>query len=342
MNNRFWGVTIYSGILQYHHKEMEIMQENRPDAIEFSYIFVGDGSKLWHKFYNFPKFGITYKFMNLGSPTILGYSHSIYPFVTFPLYSPFKKINFGLHVGPGLSYATKIYHRTENFKNSAISSHLNAYINLGLKANFSISKKLTIGAGFHLVHYSNGTFKKPNSGLNYSLVSLGLVYAHKNDNLQYDASYSFTDKKNRILLVGTGSYKEIKGAGGPKYGVGSFSFEYSRPIKKLWRYGVSMDVMYDKSNAFTLDYESVPWTSEWQLLKTGLTLNTEVILNKLSAVFYFGGYIYNISENSDNGPVYQRIGLRYRVIDRMWLHLALKTHWGSADYVELGAAFKIL
>ncbi|PKP36355.1 MAG: hypothetical protein CVT98_08160 [Bacteroidetes bacterium HGW-Bacteroidetes-15] len=341
-NNRFIGVNYYSGILKFHHKEMEIMQENRASAFELSYVFVGNGNKLWHTYYKQPKFGLVYKFMDLGSYRILGYSHSIYPFINFPIYSPSKNIQFGLFVGPGLSYVTKIYHRTENFKNSAISSHLNAYINLGATISYKISNSIEIDGGFHMVHFSNGTFKKPNSGLNYSLLSVGLSYATGNAKLENGSNYSFLDKNSRLLLVGVGSYKEVKGAGGPKYGVGSFSVEYSRKIKPLWWYGFSWDLMYDGSNGFILERERVPWDNNWQLLKSGFTLNTEIILDRLSAVFHFGGYIYNKNEPDNNGVVYQRIGLRYRTLDKMWLHLALKTHWGSADYVELGIAYKIL
>lgn len=342
VNVHNFSVRFYSGILKYHHKEMEIMQDKRASAVEFSFAMSGSGKKLWHSFYNYPTFGLSYKFMDLGNSSILGYSHSVYPFINLPILSHSNKLQIGLFVAPGMSYITKIYHRTDNFKNSAISSHFNAYINLGSKLSYKISKKLTIEAGAHLAHFSNGTFKKPNSGLNYTLFSLGFSYLNKSSKLYSDTLYSFPIEKNRILIAGVGSYKEVKGAGGPKYWVGSLSVEYSRPIETLWRYGFSWDLMYDDSNGFILDTERVPWNSTWETFKSGVTLNTELILDRLSAVFYFGGYIYNKNRPNNNGLMYQRIGLRYRISDYLWFHFALKTHWGSADYVEFGIAYKIL
>lgn len=341
-NDHRLKIHFYSGILQYHHKQMEIMLDQRSKAVEFSYALSGDGKKLWHTFYNFPEYGLSYNFMDLGSRSILGYSHAIYPFITFPLLNQSKRFQIGLHVGPGISYVTKVYDRTENFKNSAISSHFNAFINLGSKISYKISRRATLEASTNLIHLSNGTFKKPNSGLNYTFFSLGFSYLNKSYPKFNELLYSFSDEKNRILLTGVGSYKEVKGAGGPKYWVGSFSVEYSRPIKKLWRYGFSWDLMYDDSNGYILYTEQVPWESKWETFKSGITLNTEIILDKLSAVFHFGGYVFNKNNPDNNGTIYQRLGLRYRTSNKVWFHLALKTHWGSADYVEFGLAYKIL
>ncbi|MFO8021244.1 MAG: acyloxyacyl hydrolase [Perlabentimonas sp.] len=335
------AINVYSGILQHHHKEMEILRQKKVFAVEISHIFTGNGSKLWHSFYGFPEFGVSYKFLDLGSPDILGYAHCLYPFVNFPIQTPLQKWNFTFKVGPGLGYVTKIYNRTNNFKNSAISTHLNAYINFGLIAAYRFNSNLTFHAGINLSHFSNGTAKKPNSGLNYTLFNIGGKYSYETNATNNRNGYSFSDKKNRILIVGTSSNKEIKGAGGPKYRVNSFSLEYSRPLRALVRYGLSIDFMDDKSNEFVLNYEAVEWGNETDLLKIGTAATAEIILNRVSAVFYFGGYVYNKARDSNDGFVYQRLGLRYRFSNRFYGHLALKTHWGSADYVELGGAIKL-
>lgn len=335
-----FGLKVHTGVFQYHHKEMELLRSNPATAIEVLYILKGNGEKSWHKFYGYPKYGVSYFFMDLGNREILGYSHSIYPFIEFPIYSPIKNLNLGLIVGSGLGYITKTYHRTQNFKNTAISSHFNAFINLGATLNYSLNNRVSLNANFNLIHFSNGSYKKPNSGLNYTLMSAGASYTLNSLKTFKSTEYPFKNETHRIMLLGIASQKEVKGAGGPKYFVGSLSVEYSYPIKRLWRAGLTCDFMFDTSNKFILNYQHVDWETPWQAAKGGIAINSELILNRLSAVFAFGGYVYNL--NSNNGKVYQRVGLRYRPTNRFFLHLALKTHWNIADYLEFGIGFKIL
>lgn len=335
-----FGVKVHSGVLQYHHKEMALLRSKPSMAIELSYTIKSNGTRQWHKFYSYPEYGFGYIFMDLGNPEILGYSHAIYPFINLPIYSPSQRLKLGLYIGSGLGYITKTYHRTNNFKNTAISSHLNAFINLGTTLSYSLNKNFDISSSVNLMHYSNGTYKKPNSGLNYSFFSVGANYC-----LPYQPKISkkpniFPTEKHRLLALFIATQKEVKGAGGPKYPVAALYLEYSYPLKALWRFGVSADFMYDTSNKFILDYQGVEWNNPWQIAKGGLMLNTEFILDRLSAIFAFGTYVYNL--DSQNGIVYQRLGLRYRASNRIFLNVSLKTHWTIADYLELGIGFKLM
>ena len=333
------GVNLISGVLMYHHKEMMVLLEKPVNAIELSWILVGTGNNLWHREYHYPEYGLSYVLLDLGSPSILGYSHGLQPFINFPI-SPFnRRLSAGFRVGSGLTYITKTYHRTDNFKNSAISTHINALISFNLEGRYALTNSLTLRAGFQLTHISNGTYKKPNSSLNYTTASCGLTYCYSHQNISNRLFHSFTDKPNRIQVFGYGSIKEVKGAGGPKYRVAALSAEYSRPITTLWRYGVALDVMYDESSAFIMEYKEIPYDTKWQTVSSGATFNTEISLDRLSAVAHFGTYFKNPSR--EGGAVYQRVGLRYRLNNYVWMHLALKTHWGSADYIEYGLGYKI-
>ena len=116
--------------------------------------------------------------------------------------------------------------------------------------------------------------------------------------------------------------------------------EYSRPFNQLNRCGVSLDFMYDESMWFLMESFQNPASNEWDILRVGTTVNYEIIIERLSAGFYFGAYLHNVGDV--RGYVYQRLGLRYRLMERLWAHMMLKTHWGKADYLECGLAFKII
>lgn len=339
--NKSISANLIAGYLQYHYDEMAILRDGPAVGFEVAAKKSADGSMLWHKFYGFPEYGITYSFFDLGNRKALGYAHCLSPFINMPIIN-FNKFHFGLLISTGISYNTKIYSALNNPQNIAISSPLNAYVNLGISVKYSINEFWALESSFRLTHFSNGTFKKPNSGLNYTLFSVGINYSYPQSvRLTESNKYSFTDNVNRFLIAGYGSFKEIKDPGGARYGVGAFSFEFSRPIKTLWRYGFSWDIMYDHSHKTILELENVNWDSKWQLYKSGVTFNTEFILNRLSAVFYFGGYLYNKSSSINNEYLYQRIGLRHRLSNQVWFNLSLKTHWNIADYVEMGVAIKI-
>jgi hypothetical protein len=334
-----YGLSTYHSLQQFNNSLL--FERDPAKSVEVSYMLTGDGSKLWHSYYNFPEFGVSYAFTDLGNRPILGYAHSLFMKIHLPLYRQ-NKINTSLLVAPGLSYVDRIFHPITNSNNLAISNHLNTHIKLGLKADFKVSTNLLMGAGIHLVHFSNGTVKKPNAGLNYSMVSLGITYIVAASSLKdKSADYPFSDERNRFVVVGAGSYKEIKNAGGPKYGVYTLSLEYSNPIKALWRFGFSADFMNDNSHKKILLDEGIDWRNEFELFKVGTAITSEVVLNRLSGVFYFGGYLYNKSTRIINPPLYQRIGLRYRISSNSWAHVALKTHWNIADYVEFGIAVKL-
>ncbi|MDY0348670.1 MAG: acyloxyacyl hydrolase [Tenuifilaceae bacterium] len=337
-----FGLKVHTGVLLDHHKEMEILRRNPASAIEVSYILKGNGEKLWHKFYGYPRYGVSYFFMDMGNREILGYSHAIYPFINLPIYSPGKNLNLGFMVGSGLGYAGKTYHRTQNFKNTAISSHLNAIINLSATLSYCISNHVTLNANLSLIHLSNGSIKKPNYGLNYTLLSLGIQYGNFNAKPKNHEEKKVRSEKHRILLAISGSTKQAVAFNDPNFCVASGSIEYSHKVwSPLFRVGGSLDFMYDNSHSLILHNHSIAYGSDWELAKLGMAVNAELILNRLSLILHFGGYYHNLSRKIKNQWVYQRVGLRYRFTNGLWAHVALKTHLNIADYIEFGLAFKL-
>ncbi len=337
------GINLYWGYLQYHHQEMKILQESPAQALEFSLSTCGDGSKLWHSFYRNPQYGISYKLMNLGSQSILGYAHCIFPFIEIPITKQNNTFALDFRTAAGIGYMRKVYNPQTNNQNSAISTHLNAYINLGLNTKFRVTNYAWITGGVNLTHFSNGSVKKPNYGLNYTLVSIGLLYKDLEHIPPKNGQYAHSYEKGRLLFTGATSRKEAVGIGGAKFWVASTQLEYSIPVATpLFRAGVSLDFMYDKSNSLILDNNNISWESNWDIAKLGAAISTEFILEKTSLVLYLGGYYHNLSRNTSNQWIYQRIALRYRFTERFWGHIALKTHWNIADYLEFGVGYKVI
>ncbi|MDY0200196.1 MAG: acyloxyacyl hydrolase [Tenuifilaceae bacterium] len=336
------ALEVYWGYLQYHHQEMAYLKQTPAQAVKLSYILNSSGSKLWHSIYRYPKVGISYMLMDLGHHNILGYSHTISPFIKIPVFSLGEKCSSDFFVGSGLSYLPKIYHPVSNSLNTAISTHINVNIDLGFSVSYCVNNNLKLSSGAHIAHFSNGSIKKPNYGLNYTLLSLGVQYGNFNLKPEETVQNIVKDEKHRILLVTSGSVKEATGFNGPKFGVASGSIEYSRQVwLPLFRVGTSLDFMYDDSHSLILQNNNILYNSNWELTKLGIAINAELILDRLSLILHFGGYYHNLSGAINNQWVYQRVGLRYKFTNGLWAHVALKTHLNYADYIEFGLAFKL-
>jgi len=309
-------------------------------SLEVSYSIIKVDNRIWHSYYNHPEVGITYMFMDLGYKNVLGYSHCLYPYIVFPFTEQEKPINVCLRVAFGISYITKLYDSISNPKNIAISTPINMYASLGLELNYKLSRKISATVGINASHFSNGSIKKPNYGLNIVTGSVGLNY---NFNQYHKTKKTFLNLENdqsRWLAILSGGIKETKDPGGSKYSIGSLSIEYSKPIKTLLRYGASFDYMYDGSTFVHFSEDSVSYQCRLKASKLGLTLMGEMTLYRLSAFAGLGVYLYNHDKQID--PIYQRIGLRYRLCKFFYAQIALKTHRNVADYLELGIGYKLI
>lgn len=333
------NIKFYTGTIIPHDKVLNPLKNGIVKAFEVSYCIIKADDRIWRNYYNHPEVGISYMLMDLGYKDVLGYSHSVYPYIVFPFTKKEKPVNIRLRVALGLSYITKLYDSISNPKNIAISTPINMYASLGLELRFRLSKKTSATIGINASHFSNGSIKKPNYGLNIGTGNFGLNY---NINQYSTAPKAFTQLKNsqsKWSVILSGGIKETKDPGGSKYGVGSLSIEYSKPIKALLRYGASFDYMYDGSTFVHFREDSVSYQSRLKASKLGLTLMGEMALYRLSLFGGLGLYLYN--HDKQINPIYQRIGLRYRLNRSVYAQLALKTHFNVADYIEAGIGFKI-
>ena len=83
---------------------------------------------------------------------------------------------------------------------------INAYINLGLNNEFSLSPKLFVNVGIGFMHFSNGGTTLPNLGLNTPVVSAGVRYAfHAPTKIERSLSDSFAKKTTVAIYTAIGA-----------------------------------------------------------------------------------------------------------------------------------------
>lgn len=332
------GFEYYTGPLLPHHKSLEPLRNGLINAFEVNYKRSTQGNKYWHRYYDNPTIGYALLFANFNENKVLGSAISASSFLRFNLIdSKWQTTQF--KVSSGLAYITKVYDSTKNRENIAISSHFNLAINIGISSKINLTRKTYISLGLCALHYSNGSIKKPNYGLNFILGNFSYNHSfgsykkgpkpEPNKNTKENATYS-------IIFVG--GIKEAGDPGGPKYFVQSLSFSYLKTYQNLLHYGVGFDVMHDASAFVHIRQDSLPRYSMINEFKIGIPIQGEMSLDKFSFFGDFGVYLYN--KDPHVGLLYQRIGVKYSIFSFLKLQLALKTHLNVADYIEFGLTYK--
>lgn len=332
------GFRYNTGALIPHDKPLVPLKKDAINAIEIYYSFHRIDNKQWHTYFNNPEVGVAYMLMDLGYKDVLGYSHSLYPFITFPLSKPNKPLSLNFRMAMGLSYISKIYDSISNPLNMAISTPISLYFSFGLNLKYRLNQKMSVTLGLFGSHYSNGSIKKPNYGLNILNSNFGLSYNFSKAVKKAKFYQKLDDDKTRWMGILSGGIKETKDPGGSKYGIGSLSIEYSKPIKTLLRYGATIEYMYDGSTLLHFKLDSIPYQSKLKASKLGFAIMGELSLYRLSAFANFGIYLYNIDKQ--NKVVYQKIGIRYRLTNAISAQIVLKTHSTVADYFDLGIGYR--
>jgi len=333
------------GFLMSHHLELDVFQSHFP-AFEFSIEKATWGKHRWEAMYGYPIIGISVWYSPLGGFPKLGSAVAVYPFINFPIVRD-EKQSFNFRLGVGLGYLTNYYHRTDNYKNFAIGSFINIAGSLYFEYRRSISKMLTISGGFGLTHFSNGSIRTPNFGLNILTATVGIssYLSRPNPHLKQKllpelAPFEFDERKTLDFDIGYSmGIKDMSQEFGQRFLVYAIYSNLFKQVSFKSKFGLGFSLTYDASDKFILLWHGGTLKNDASLLKPGLSLAYQLVFSKLSFVFNFGGYFAG-AERSE-GNLYQRLTMRYLFTDRFFANIALNTNFGKADYIGFGLGYKI-
>ncbi len=330
------GLTFHHGFIMPHRVEVNEIIKGHTQIVEFSAYKNTTGKRQWEQYFNNPKVGISAVYINTGNKESLGNAYGIFPFVEMPLNH--WKITWNLRAGYGLGYIEKPFDRETNYKNLAIGSKFNAliYVNSLWKYKF---KKIESSVGVSLTHFSNGSLKRPNLGINLFSANAGLAYnfgSTKNtipfNGINKDHNWS------KYINLNTG-VKEIPPIGGGKYMVYTLSYQMIKTVTNKSGVGFAADGFYNTSLEpllIRVQNEDIGFRGN---LRFGLSGIYTLALGKMEMMFQTGWYLY--SPYHGNGNLYTRLNSRYFISDKIFLNLALKTHYAVADYIEYGIGYKL-
>lgn len=336
-----WGIgaSIQYGFILSHHHNMGHLVRGHTPAYELTLSKKTLGDKYWQQHFHYPVIGYSFIYINLKNNDQLGSAFAIYPHVSF-MQNKQRKFMRYFKIGAGAGYITKTFDRIENNKNNAIGSHINVYINFTYGFKWRVHQNLSIDGAISFMHFSNASFTAPNLGINIPTIQLGATWYLSNSKevFKKDSIIPPRDRKWHYSVILSGGLKEINPAYGPKYGIGSLNAEVIKPVSRKSLIGIGLDIFYDASLEKDLKHAGMDYSGMFAVVRPGMHFHYELKLSEFSLFFDVGGYLY--TRWKEDGYIYARQGIRYRVAKHVLLGLALKTHYFKADFAEWGVGYE--
>jgi hypothetical protein len=343
-SNLFIEGKVYYGFLYAQHLELEKFNAHFP-AFELNIQQLTYGKHKWERAYNYPILGVSLFYSSFGNSAELGQAFALMPFINFPL---IRERNFmlGFRFALGIGYLTNKFDRLDNYTNLAIGSHFNAAVNLQFEARYRFNPWLTGSAGICLQHFSNGSLKTPNYGLNAPLISVGVAFKPKKENKNItDRFYPPTEPYSAILTtsvefnVGVSvGYKNMEQTLGENFFVFQFYENTFYQVSRKSKVGLGLDLSYDPSHLKILEMSGTQVDNNLKILRPGINAAYEMILSKFAFIFNLGYYLGGME--TSNGPLYEKLSFQYNFSKNFFANVMLKVHFGRADYIAWGIGYK--
>lgn len=297
--------------------------------------------------------GIGLSYFDFGDDRQLGKPVSIYLFqgANIVQFNPRLSLNYEWNFG--LSFGWKPYDSYENMYNKVIGSKANAYLNTNFYLNWSVSPQLDLTTGIALSHFSNGSTKFPNAGLNTIGLKVGMVY---NINRTEDALSKSTYRpviprfpchiSYDLVLFGSWRRKGVAYNGeqiaSPEaYPVFGFNFAPMYNLGYKFRLGISLDGVYDGSaNVYADQYGNEFFKPSFRhQLALGLSGRAEYVMPYFTVGLGVGTNV--LHRGGDWNGCYQVLALKIDVTRNSFLHIGYNLQdFHNPNYLMLGLGFR--
>jgi hypothetical protein len=322
------------GFTLAHRKVMMHYYERHYGIHELAWTNGGGKYVPWKKDFHYPRTGLGFIFSSMGQTTLIGNSYAVYPFLSF---ERGKKIKRCFRVGSGLGYISRPFNRETNYKNIAIGSHFNAFIRLEQGVIFPLNKRLLLGTGISLSHFSNGATRTPNLGINVLTAHVSLRWIYRQD--AFTDSVSTYYPFSRWMVLPSAGYKEIYPAGGPSYGVFNLAVQRNFSRRKKGNFFVGSDVFYSSSLRAELMADNDPGNDGNPVFQCGIHGGYQFTFHRFSIPLLMGFYAFDRVKR--NGSIYQSLALRYRISPHCFTQITLKCHKAKAEYATFGIGYSL-
>lgn len=337
---------LHYGFLLSHHLELDKFNSHFP-AFEISIQKATYGNHRWEKKYDYPLIGVSFWTSNMGGFKEIGKAYALFPFINFPLFRN-NESSFNFRIGLGVGYLGNKFDNKTNYKNFAIGSHVNIAANLLFEYRHKISKRFIFGSGIALTHFSNGSLKTPNYGLNIICANVSLTYFIHNPKknggrmlLPELFPFEFDGRKylevNMSFII---SNKDMSQDLGQRFMVYAAFANIMKRVSYKSKFGIGIDITADQSDKYTLEHDIEAIKSEeTSYIKTGISAAYELMISRASILFNLGMYV--TGDERKGGDTFQRLTFKYAFNRNIFANIVLTSNAGKADYIGIGLGYRL-
>lgn len=332
------GAMYYPGFL-YAHTDDARNLEAHIQGIEISIARTNNKDKAWSRFYKNSEVGYNFIYMDLGNPKLTGKVYGLGANFQFRVAGKDKN-HLAVRFGTGVGYITRKFDFYSNRRNMAIGSNYNGCIQLALIYQTILSSRFSLKTGVGFTHYSNGSIRVPNLGINMPSLFLGIQGGFGSKSREaFDSTKAFknTTKRHEVLL--NYAFKERFTAKPREFHIVSLGYRYLKPLNQVRRWYLGADLVWDPTHPYSHDLKNPnPRVGIDNSTELGALIGHRYDIGRFAMITDVGFYILNPYRTKYF--TYQRIGFRYELNKDLFLNGTLKVHFGTADYFEWGLGYK--
>ncbi|TLX74688.1 acyloxyacyl hydrolase [Labilibacter sediminis] len=317
-----------------------------------------DGSQKWHHIFNFPYYGIGFYTADFFNSDELGYPNALYGFIGLPL-KRWNRSSFGYELGFGLTYNWEPYDTYENPLNFAVGSYRTVYIDATLYYQYQLSKHFDLKGGFGFTHFSNGSTRQPNSGINLisPYIQVNYKFREQPDFIRKSIE-KYEQNAELAMHIGLGArqlkYDTTKYEGlkdqyqDIAYPLVNISAAYLKQISWKNKFGAGVDISYDGSRNAEIRVKedgTAEKTKEGSLsdkITLGVYGTYEFTIDRLSISSYLGAFVFRKEVPNQLPRLYQKFGFKYHFKNDMYSGILVRAHdFSVADFIEWNIGYRL-
>ncbi|HNW54823.1 MAG TPA: acyloxyacyl hydrolase, partial [Bacteroidales bacterium] len=329
-----WNLSFEQGAMLGNGTDIgdQLAEASYNNGLDFRLGFrLNDHSDIYNQVYRLPEMGVGWYSSTFHQEEI-GKPNALYYYFNMPIrFERSRKLTMSYLGAFGLSYNFNPYDEINNPGNVFIGSYRNCYVNFALLMNYHITPKWVTSLSLGFKHFSNGSFKQPNYGINLVPVSVSISYSpagikpfEGEKNIPHFIRHN---QYNIALIAGSKNYNE----GEPNYLKAAISINWLRALSYKYRGGLGFDIFYSAKAGPRTGTESTFSNS----MSYAVVGSWEWSLNQhLYVPVAFAVYLKHSEANGERDPFYERVGIRYRFNNKMFAGVTIKAHKGVADFFE--------
>ena len=334
--NFFYGMKYRQMLIVPHTSDLKPFAGTMPLALQFEFGKLSTKQSSWEQCNCFSMTGFSVGMTNFANKKQLGQSFDFTLFTEVFLSTKSQR-QHSVRAGSGVSYLTRPFEDSENPQNYFYSSHIGFNLQLGYQISFTLNDFWTVNAALMMNHISNGGMKKPNRGMNFPGVDISFRYSTKkltlpdfNKNESIDKRLKYWIQPFTFVQTGAWDYGfDIEN----KPGIG-LNLAALKPLSRLSQLGIGVEMVYD---GLFKEYDQKIEFVRFDPFSCAVNIQHNLVFKKAVFTNLVGYYIYR-QHPFQNHQFYQRYSLHFKMSERIYPGISLKTHGSAAEYLAISIA----